>query len=156
MAQTPPAAKEAHARSLVKAVSWRLVGSTDTFILSFLVTGNATWAVSIASAEALTKILLYYLHERAWRLVPWGRQHAAHHGRAVAKGASWRALATLDTFLLSWLITGHLGKAGAIASFETVTKIALFYVHEQLWARVPWGRAAPQIAPEAAPEAAAA
>jgi uncharacterized membrane protein len=134
-------AREAHLRSFAKAVSWRFIGSMDTFILSYLVTGNAVWAVSIASAEAVTKITLFYLHERAWRRVPWGRHDAAHHARAVAKGASWRAVATLDTFLLSWLVTGHIGKAATIASFETVTKIALFYMHEQAWARVPWGRA---------------
>src|SRR6185503_17932004 len=96
-------AREAHLRSFAKAVSWRVVGSMDTFILSFLVTGNAKWAVTIASAEAVTKITLYYLHERVWRLVRWGRHDPAHHARAVAKGASWRAVATLDTFLLSWL-----------------------------------------------------
>ncbi len=141
------ATQEAHLRSFAKAVSWRFVGSMDTFILSFLVTGNATWAVTIASAEAVTKILLFYLHERAWRLVRWGRNDATHHVRAVTKGATWRAVATLDTFMLSWLVTGHIGKAGTIASFETVTKIALFYIHEQVWARVPWGRAAPIAAP---------
>ena len=70
-------AQEAHLRSLAKAVSWRFIGSMDTFILSFLVTGNAVWAVSIASAEAVTKIILYYLHERVWRRVAWGRLEAA-------------------------------------------------------------------------------
>jgi uncharacterized membrane protein len=139
--ETAHAPKEAHLRSFAKAVSWRFIGSMDTFILSFLVTGNIVWGATIASAEAITKITLYYLHERAWRLVKWGRYDAAHNVRAVAKGASWRALATVDTFLLSWLVTGHIGKAATIASFETVTKIALFYIHEQLWARLPWGRA---------------
>ena len=134
-------AHEAHLRSFAKGVSWRFIGSMDTFILSWLVTGNPVWAVSIASAEAVTKITLFYLHERAWRLVRWGRHDATHHARAVAKGASWRALATIDTFLLSWLVTGHIGKAATIASFETVTKIALFYLHEQAWARLAWGRA---------------
>jgi uncharacterized membrane protein len=128
-------------RSFAKAVSWRFVGSMDTFILSYLVTGNAVWAVSIASLEAVTKIALYYLHERVWRAVRWGRNEHGHHARALVKGATWRAVATLDTFSLSWFVTGHIGKAGAIASFETVTKIALFYIHEQLWARLPWGRA---------------
>ena len=151
--ETTPRGREAHLRSFAKAVSWRFVGSMDTFILSFLVTGNATWAVTIASAEAATKITLFYLHERAWRLVPWGRRDAAHHARAITKGATWRAIATLDTFLLSWLVTGHIGKAGTIASFETVTKIALFYIHEQLWARVRWGRAV--VAPAAEPAVAA-
>ena len=147
-AQEGPA-QEAHLRSLVKAVSWRFVGSMDTFIISFVLTGNLVWAGSIASAETLTKIVLFYLHERIWRRVAWGKDDG-HHLRAVVKGASWRAVGTADTFMLSWLITGHLGSAASIASVETFTKIALFYVHEQLWARLPWGRAAPRVAPEAA------
>ena len=68
-----PWGADSHARSFIKAVSWRLVGSADTFLLSLLITGKLKYAVSIATAEAITKIVLYYLHERAWRLVPWGR-----------------------------------------------------------------------------------
>jgi len=66
-------AREAHTRSFAKAVSWRCTGTIDTFILSWLITGNAKIAGSIASVEVITKILLYYFHERAWALVPWGR-----------------------------------------------------------------------------------
>lgn len=144
MAQaTPsPASHEAHLRSVLKAVSWRVVGSFDTLVLSYLVTGNLVWAGSIASVETLTKIFLFYVHERAWRRVRWGHQGAGHR-RAVVKGVSWRAVGTADTFFLSWLITGHLGSAASIASFETVTKVALFYVHEQIWSRIEWGRVAP-------------
>lgn len=140
MAQTIPSATphEAHLRSVVKAVSWRVVGSLDTLVLSFLVTGNLVWAGSIASVETLTKIFLFYVHERAWRRVRWG-QDGAGHRRAVLKGVSWRAVGTADTFVLSWLITGHLGSAASIASFETVTKVALFYIHEQAWSRIGWG-----------------
>jgi uncharacterized membrane protein len=67
---------EAHPRSLMKAVSWRMVGSIDTFILSFFFTHKLTAAASIASTEVLTKILLYYFHERAWAVMPWGRSRA--------------------------------------------------------------------------------
>lgn len=70
-------APESHPRSLVKAISWRLVGSLDTFMLSLFVTHNLVFAGSIASAETVTKILLYYFHERAWAAVPWGRPKAA-------------------------------------------------------------------------------
>jgi len=66
-------APEAHSRSLVKAVSWRIVGSIDTFVLSYLITGRLVFAASIASVESVTKIVLFYFHERAWALVPWGR-----------------------------------------------------------------------------------
>jgi uncharacterized membrane protein len=66
-------AREAHSRSFAKAVSWRITGSIDTFVLSLIITRSFTLAGSIASIEVITKIFLYYLHERAWGLVPWGR-----------------------------------------------------------------------------------
>ena len=61
-----------HRRSLAKTVSWRVTATIDTFIISFFVTGSFTWASSIAGLEVLTKMGLYYLHERAWARVQWG------------------------------------------------------------------------------------
>ena len=66
-------APEAHSRSLVKAVTWRLLGSIDTFIISYFVTHQLVFAASIASVETVTKVLLFYFHERVWAVVPWGR-----------------------------------------------------------------------------------
>ena len=65
--------REAHTRSLVKAVSWRITGSIDTFILSWLITGNVKVAGTISAVEVLTKILLFYTHERIWARIRWGR-----------------------------------------------------------------------------------
>jgi len=66
--------REAHGQPLAKAVSWRITGTVDTFIISFIVTGKATIAGSIAAVELMTKIGLYYLHERIWALIPWGHR----------------------------------------------------------------------------------
>ena len=52
--------------SAVKAVTWRIVGTMDTIVISFLLTGNATVAFSIGGFEVFSKMLLYFLHERAW------------------------------------------------------------------------------------------
>src|SRR5258708_5473260 len=68
---------EGHGRSFIKAVSWRTVGTIDTFIISFFVTGKVSLAGSIAAVEVVTKIMIYYLHERVWAVVPWGR-HSPH------------------------------------------------------------------------------
>ena len=65
---------EAHRRSIAKAVTWRMMASLDTFVISFLVTGRVGIAGSIAGIEMLTKIAFYYLHERIWAAVPWGRR----------------------------------------------------------------------------------
>jgi uncharacterized membrane protein len=67
---------EAHRRSIAKSVTWRSMASLDTFLVSFLITGRIAIAGSIAGAEILTKIALYYVHERVWALVPYGlRRH---------------------------------------------------------------------------------
>ncbi|SEH43342.1 Uncharacterized membrane protein [Methylobacterium sp. 275MFSha3.1] len=68
-----PPAGESRLRSIAKAVSWRVVGSLDTLLLSYLFTGSVLVAGSIASTETVTKTVLYYLHERGWGLIPLGR-----------------------------------------------------------------------------------
>ena len=60
-------------RSFAKAFSWRVIASTDTFLISWLITGKLTWAGTITLSEILKKILLYYLHERGWNKIKWGR-----------------------------------------------------------------------------------
>lgn len=53
--------------------------------------------------------------------------------RHLAKTLTWRIVATTDTFLLAWLITGQIDFAGLIAGFEVVTKMMLYYGHERVW-----------------------
>jgi uncharacterized membrane protein len=60
-------------RSLAKAISWRVTGSIDTILLSWLFTGSLAIAAAIGSTEVVTKMVLYYLHERAWNRIPLGR-----------------------------------------------------------------------------------
>ena len=58
--------KRAHIISFCKTCTWRVVASLDTFLLSWLITGNAVMGASIASLEVVTKMFLYYAHERQW------------------------------------------------------------------------------------------
>ena len=53
-------------RHLAKAVSWRVVGTLDTFLLGWLLSGSVEIGAAIGGAEVLTKTFLYYFHERAW------------------------------------------------------------------------------------------
>lgn len=61
-------------RSLAKAVSWRITGTVDTFIIAWLITGQPLIASGIAFTEIMTKICLFWLHERVWNRISWGRQ----------------------------------------------------------------------------------
>lgn len=64
-------------RSLLKAVSWRITGTVDTVVISFLITGKLKWAVSIGAVELFTKLCLYYAHERVWNRISFGRVRGA-------------------------------------------------------------------------------
>ena len=59
-------------RSVVKTISWRTVGTLDTIIVSYFVTGNLVMAAAIGSIEVITKMILYYFHERAWNRLKFG------------------------------------------------------------------------------------
>ena len=63
-------------RSVVKAISWRTVGTIDTIIVSYFITGNLVMAASIGSIEVITKMALYYFHERAWNKLSFGKVKA--------------------------------------------------------------------------------
>lgn len=68
--------RETHSRSLIKGISWRILGSIDTFVLSWFFTSSAKAAGAIAGTEVITKVLLYYFHERVWASVKWGTEAA--------------------------------------------------------------------------------
>jgi uncharacterized membrane protein len=69
--------KENHRRSIAKALTWRVTGTLDTFLLSFLITRQLKFALAISATELVTKIVLYYFHERIWEKVRWGRSDSA-------------------------------------------------------------------------------
>ena len=143
-----PKGADSHGRSLAKGVTWRVIGTADTFIWSLLITHQPVAAGAIASLETFTKIALFYAHERLWRLFPWAPNART---RSLMKAVSWRVVGSLDTFILSLIVTGNGRYAVSIASVEALTKIALYYGHERIWRRVKWGRLEEPVA--AAPPA---
>jgi uncharacterized membrane protein len=60
-------------RSILKSISWRMIGTIDTILISWLITGEVTLALSIGIIELFTKMVLYFFHERLWNSVKWGK-----------------------------------------------------------------------------------
>jgi uncharacterized membrane protein len=61
-------------RSLIKTVSWRLTDTGATFLISYLVLGNFAMASTIAVVQLIANTVLYYVHERIWNNIKWGRK----------------------------------------------------------------------------------
>lgn len=53
-------------RHIAKTISWRIIGTLDTMLVSWFVTGNWKWGLAIGGVEAITKMVLYFFHERIW------------------------------------------------------------------------------------------
>jgi len=134
-------------RSFIKALSWRVIGSVDTFILSLIVINffvdNYTYdlAFYIATFEFITKTVIYYIHERLWNKIYIGRnKDKVNRLRSLIKAITWRITASLDTFFISYIVTGRFEWATSIAFLEIITKAILYYLHERGWNKVNWGR----------------
>lgn len=66
--------KEGWSRSLIKSMSWRIIGTLDTILISYFITGEMSFALSIGGIELATKMMLYVAHERLWNNVNWGKK----------------------------------------------------------------------------------
>ena len=112
-----------------------MVGTLDTIILSWIITGNPFTGLKIGLAEVVTKMALYYFHERIWVKVGIGDSRRRH----LIKTVTWRVLGTLDTIILSWIISGDPFTGLKIGLAEVVTKMILYYFHERSWYKINYG-----------------
>ena len=60
-------------RSLAKTVSWRITGSLATFLISYIISNDLTVAGSIATIQIISNTILYFIHERIWNKIKWGK-----------------------------------------------------------------------------------
>lgn len=122
-------------RHLAKTFTWRFIASVDTVLIAFLISGDLISGLKIGGIEVLTKMILYYLHERIWFKTKLENSRIRH----LIKSFCWRFIGTIDTVIISGVILGNFVAGGKIGIIETFTKIFLYYLHERLWYRIDFG-----------------
>lgn len=122
-------------RHIVKTITWRIVGTLDTVVLSWMISGDPLIGLKIGLAEIVTKMLLYYFHERAWFKFSIYNSRKRH----IVKTITWRFIGSLDTMLLAWIVTGDPLIGLKIGLAEVITKMALYYIHERVWYKMDFG-----------------
>ena len=122
-------------RHLAKSFSWRFIGSIDTLIFAWLVTGSIKVGLNVSLITTFTKLIWYYIHEQAWFKSDMADSNKKH----IIKTFSWRFFGTIDTVVFSWLITGNPLIGLKIGLFETVSKMLLYFGHEKLWYKINYG-----------------
>ena len=66
--------KEAHHRSIIKALSWRVFATLATILIVFAFTRRMVLSLGVGAVEVIVKLVLYYLHERIWTIIPVGKK----------------------------------------------------------------------------------
>jgi uncharacterized membrane protein len=133
---------ETNARSLVKAVGWRLTAGVVTACTSMIFTGSLATAAAIVGWDLCSKSVTMFLGERLWNKVDWGKDKGEDSSkRSLVKALAWRVFAAFNTLFASIVITkGSAGTAGKIAGTDTVVKTVLFFFYERAWAKIAWGK----------------
>jgi uncharacterized membrane protein len=128
-------------RHVAKTITWRLIGTLDTIVLSSLITGSGIVGLKIGGVEVFTKMILYYIHERVWFKMNFSKDGKSLESRKrhLGKTFTWRIVGTLDTMIIAWVITGNPLTGFKIGFTEVMTKMLLYYLHERVWYRINFG-----------------
>ena len=109
-------------RHLLKSISWRIIGTIDTFLLVYILTGSISFGLGILFSDFFSKLLLYYFHERIWFFSKIRNANKRH----LVKTFSWRAVGSLTTLIVAWIVTGNPLTGFKIGFAETLTKMILY------------------------------
>ncbi len=122
-------------RHLAKSFSWRLIGTIDTFIFAWLITGDLNDGLNLSGITTITKIVWYYIHERLWFNSPITNSNRRH----IIKTFSWRFVGSIDTIFFGWILTGNPLTGLKIGGYESISKMILYFGHEKLWYKINFG-----------------
>ena len=132
---------ETTARSLVKAMMWRVIAGSVTFFTSLRFSGSIQTALSIVGSDFFSKAATMFIGERLMNKSQAGRKGGADDvGRSLAKALLWRVFAICNTLTMSYLIAKNFSMASKIAGSDAVFKTGLMFVYERVWAKIEWGK----------------
>ena len=136
--------KETHARSIIKAVVYRILAVIAIMFVSVYAIGS-TWAEAsqVGGVVIVLGTLIYYLHDRVWTKTSWlsddrGRDNV---WRSVIKTAMYRCITLIAGFIVAtFVLKASAGGATLFAVLSAVTNISIYYLVERVFNLIDWGR----------------
>jgi uncharacterized membrane protein len=143
LASTPEGGNfsETTARSAVKALMWRVIAGSVTFITSLRFSGSMKTALTIVGSDFLSKSFTMFIGERLMNKSQAGRDGGADGaGRSLMKALVWRLFAICNTLTMAIFIAKDITMASKIAGSDAIFKTGLMFVYERVWAKIEWGK----------------
>lgn len=132
---------ETTARSAVKAMMWRVVAGSVTFITTLKFSGNIGYALKVVGSDFFSKAATMFIGERLMNKSSAGRKGGADAvGRSVAKALIWRLFAICNTLAVCFFVSKDFSMASKIAGSDAIFKTFLMIAYERVWANVEWGK----------------
>lgn len=140
--------EETQQRSIAKTLTIRVLFSLSHLVNGFIVSGSWIIGAQILGIAAVVNMFLHWAHERVWNWVQWNRKDGDTRmfqdgqPRTISKSITWRALITINNFVIPYITTGSWQAAVAFLTIATVINIVIYYTHERVWNRFTWGKLA--------------
>jgi uncharacterized membrane protein len=143
LAQAPPGGNfsETTLRSAIKALLWRLIAGSVTFVTSLRFSGSVATALTIVGSDFLSKAFTMFIGERLMNKSQKGRESGADGaGRSLAKALIWPLFAITNTLTMAIFIAKDITIAYKIAGSDAIFKTGLMFFYERVWAKIEWGK----------------
>ena len=140
--------EETQQRSIAKTLTIRVLFSLSHLVNGFIVSGSWLIGAQILGIAAVVNMFLHWAHERAWNWVQWNRKPGDSamfqdgQPRTISKSITWRALITINNFVIPYITTGSWQAAVSFLTIATIMNIVIYYTHERVWNRFSWGKLA--------------
>jgi len=128
-------------RSVVKAMCWRVIAGSVTFITALRFSGSIATALSIVGSDFFSKAFTMFVGERLMNKSNAGRKSGEDDvGRSIAKALIWRLFAICNTLTMSMFFAKDIKVASKIAGSDAIFKTGLMFFYERVWAKINWGK----------------
>jgi uncharacterized membrane protein len=128
-------------RSAIKAILWRIIAGSITFVTSLKFSGDLTTALKIVGSDFFSKAFTMFIGERLMNKSQAGRKTGSDSAsRSMVKALVWRAFAVVNTLAASLFFAKDLKMASKIAGSDAIFKTGLMFFYERLWSNIEWGK----------------
>lgn len=132
---------ETTARSAVKAMMWRVIAGSVTFMTTLKFSSNIAYAFKVVGSDFFSKAFTMFIGERLMNKNSAGRKGGADSaGRSVAKALIWRLFAICNTLTVCFFISKDFSMASKVAGSDALFKTFLMVAYERVWAKIEWGK----------------
>ncbi len=135
--------KETHARTIAKAVIYRILSVIAIMLISVGFGASTSTAGMVGLVVVFLGTAIYYIHERIWIKFNWHRNLLGVDGqwRSIAKTVIYRLITmTVSFFIAKFFLTSSSGAAVGFAIAQAATNMILFYIVERVFNKISWGR----------------